>query len=192
MANWYTARTKIGRELVAAKKTSETADAVFLPRYKSKYVYQGKLIERERALASGYLFVQGEMDGELWHKLVDRKNVVGFIGGENPTKVSEGSMTDWVENCDANGLFKLPEAPQPVKAKPGDKIKINFGPFAGKVGICKRLRRGGAEIIFSGLLVADSVFVPTASYEVVPQEPSIFHLRRRKRQQQKQKMKNLL
>lgn len=183
MSNWYTARTKIGSEFKAVDQVKDMTDATFLPRYKSTYMHRGKQITRERPLAAGYLFIQIDLTPQLWHTIVDRKVIKNFIGGAEPTPVTESSMTAWVDGCDQQGLFALPQPPQPRRAKIGDKLLVNFGAFAGKIGICQKLRRGGAEIFFAGQGLAAAIYISSIAYDVIddtdasaPQESALLSM----------------
>jgi transcriptional antiterminator NusG len=135
---WYVIHCYSGYEnkvMNAIRQRIETMgmqDKIFdvvVPTQEEIEVHDGKRKTFERRVFPGYILVQMKMDEDSWYVVRNTPGVTGFVGmGNEPTPLRPEEV---------NQIMRQMEAPPPVPKptfKPGQKVRINDGPFNDFVG----------------------------------------------------------
>lgn len=95
-----------------------------------------KRVESSRMFFPGYVLVQIECDDRghipdnVFHLIKATPKVTGFLGGQNPTPLTQQEVDEIVHNVQA-GI----EKPKPKYTyEPGETVRIKSGPFASFTG----------------------------------------------------------
>jgi transcriptional antiterminator RfaH len=101
----------------------------YAPRLREQRIAHGRKVTRTPLLFPGYLFVWIELQ---WHAARWSPGVVRIVlNGGTPAAVPDGVIAD-LKARETGGLIDLPRAP---KFRPGDRLRVIHGPFAGHVGL---------------------------------------------------------
>lgn len=96
----------------------------------------GKKRVSSRNFYPGYVFVQLEMNENIWHLIKDTPKVSGFVGGSQPTIVPEREIQAIAQQV-AEGTAK----PKPrVVFEQGDHVRVTDGPFANFTGTIEEVK----------------------------------------------------
>jgi transcriptional antiterminator NusG len=103
---------------------------VIVPTEEVIEVKNGKKKFFERSIYPGYVFLEAELDTELWHKIQSLPKVGRFIGeSKKPTPLKKEDIELILEKA------KTKSAPKPkVSFEEGEIVRINEGPFANFTG----------------------------------------------------------
>jgi len=136
---WYIVHTYSGFEnkvresllkRVATYGYEDKIVEVLIPTEKIVEVRNGKKVELTKKFFPGYILVQMEMDDHLWHFVRNTPKVTGFVGGKNPTPLTDEDVEQIL-----NQVKSSKEKPKPeITFKEGDKVKIIDGAFEGFIG----------------------------------------------------------
>ncbi|GAA3746429.1 transcription termination/antitermination protein NusG [Terriglobus aquaticus] len=87
----------------------------------------GKKYTIDRVFLPGYVFVELDMDNDLWHLVKNTPKVTGFLQtGDTPTPLSEQEVMLMLNRADV-----VKEKPKlKVKFEKGEQVRITEGPFA--------------------------------------------------------------
>ena len=87
----------------------------------------GKKYTIDRVFLPGYVFVELELDNDLWHLVKNTPRVTGFLQtGDTPNALSEAEVNSMLNRADvAKDKPKLK-----VKFEKGEQVRITEGPFA--------------------------------------------------------------
>ncbi len=109
----YSLENKIGRIEIPLEPTSEMRN--------------GKKVIVDRVFLPGYVFVEMDLDHDLWHVIKNTPRVTGFLGtGDSPVALSEQEVESMLNRTDVTR-----EKPTlKVKFERGEQVRINDGPFA--------------------------------------------------------------
>ena len=109
---------KIGQVLVPTETVTE--------------VRQGKKHTSERIFLSGYVFVQMDMDDNVWHVVKSTPRVTGFVGtGQQPTPLNDEEVQHIIyRSAESKDKPKLK-----VKFEKNESVRITEGPFATFTGV---------------------------------------------------------
>lgn len=143
---WYVLRAISGKEnkvkeaLEAEIKNNDLGDfvsQVLIPTEKVYTVRNGKKVIKEKTLYPGYVFVEAILVGEVFHRLRNMTNVIGFLGGTDkpdPLRPAEVKrMLGAVDELQGSGEDIS------VSFLVGENVKVNFGPFSGFTGIIEEV-----------------------------------------------------
>ena len=143
---WYVLRAISGKE----NKVKEYLDAeikntnlgeyvsqVLIPTEKVYSVRNGKKVTKEKNLYPGYVFVEAALVGEVFHRLRNTTNVIGFLGGTttpDPLRPSEVKRM-------LGAVDELQEQGEEINIPyfVGETVKVTFGPFNGFSGIIEEV-----------------------------------------------------
>jgi len=137
--NWYALQVYSGSEL-SVKKAIENLKRelhledkigeIIVPTEEVIEVKNGKKKIFERSIYPGYVFLEADLDTELWHKIQSLPKVGRFIGeSKKPTPLKKEDIELILEKA------KTKTAPKPkVSFEEGEIVRINEGPFANFTG----------------------------------------------------------
>lgn len=143
---WYVLRAISGKEnkvkeaLEAEIKNNDLADfvsQVLIPTEKVYTVRNGKKVIKEKTLYPGYVFVEAALVGEVFHRLRNITNVIGFLGGtDKPDPLRPSEVKRMLGAVD-----ELQEVGEDVSVSflVGENVKVNFGPFSGFTGVIEEV-----------------------------------------------------
>jgi transcriptional antiterminator NusG len=135
---WYALQVYSGKELEVKRAIENLKNElrddrigrVVVPTEQVIEVRNGKKRIYERSLYPGYVFLEADLDIDLWHKIQSLPKVGRFIGeAKNPTPLKEEDVQLILEKMEQKG------APRPkVSFEEGELVRINEGPFANFTG----------------------------------------------------------
>ncbi len=137
--NWYALQVYSGSEL-SVKKAIENLKKdlhlddkigeIIVPTEEVIEVKNGEKKIYERSIYPGYVFLEADLDTELWHKIQSLPKVGRFIGeSKKPTPLKKEDIELILEKA------KTKSAPKPkVSFEEGEIVRINEGPFANFTG----------------------------------------------------------
>jgi transcriptional antiterminator NusG len=90
-------------------------------------VRNGKKYTIDRVFLPGYVFVEMDLDNDLWHLVKNTPRVTGFLQtGDTPNALSEAEVNSMLNRADVTK-----DKPKlKVKFEKGEQVRITEGPFA--------------------------------------------------------------
>ncbi len=87
----------------------------------------GKKYTIDRVFLPGYVFVELDLDNDLWHMVKNTPRVTGFLQtGDTPNALSESEVNSMLNRADV-----VKDKPKlKVKFEKGEQVRITEGPFA--------------------------------------------------------------
>ena len=88
---WYILKTKTNCEnraksvierAVKTRKLEDQVKEILIPERDVVQVVKGKKVTRSKKIYPGYIFIQMNLGGKLWHVIQNSANVSHFVGGE--------------------------------------------------------------------------------------------------------------
>jgi len=136
---WYALQVYSGSELSVKKaienlkneyNLQDVIGEVIVPTEEVIEVKNAKKKIFERSIYPGYVFLEADLDTELWHKIQSLPKVGRFIGeSKKPTPLKKEDIELILEKA------KTKSAPKPkVSFEEGEIVRINEGPFANFTG----------------------------------------------------------
>ncbi len=114
----------------ASKGFDELIEEVLLPTEKVMEVKQGQQRISEQRIWPGYLLVKMQLTDESWMYVRKTNGVIGFLGGEKPTPLSDAEVANILKDLEQ----KKQGVTQKHKFRVGDHVKITDGVFVNFVG----------------------------------------------------------
>ena len=148
---WYVIQTKPGDEHRVEIHLINQEIETFLPLLETHQYYNGKMIQRIKALFPNYLFVR--LDLKLhYYKVKWTRGVNKILGtGDGPVSISEKVIETIKERAGSDNLVKLVE-----EWKEGDIVQVTSGPLKELMGIFqKKVSDNGRVRILLSLIGAD-------------------------------------
>jgi len=131
--HWYAVQSKPRGEEVASHTLQTLGLEVFLPRVR-RGTTRPSPVHAPRPLFPGYLFARLHPTQHL-HAVRYSRGVLRVLGGrEHPVPVDDRSEEACRQRLDRDGFVLLEEP----GLRPGDRLRIEFGPFAGFEGVFVR------------------------------------------------------
>lgn len=128
--NWFAIHTKRFREMVAASSVKALSLEVFLPMVKVECLQHTVTKLGAKALFPGYFFARFSPLLSL-DSVESARGVSQVIkSGSFPISVDAEVIREIQERVEEDGLIRL----QHRELRPGDKVSIREGPFAGMLG----------------------------------------------------------
>ena len=131
---WYVIHTYSGqekrvqrslREHIARYEMEQYFDDIVVPAEEVIEMRGGQKRTAERNFYPGYVFVHMHMSPETWHLVSGIPYVSNFIGGRNPTPISEAEAQAILDRIE-DGVNK----PKPkFYFAPGELVRVIEGPF---------------------------------------------------------------
>lgn len=136
---WYIIHTYSGYENKVKESIEQRFGAlgkedllgeVLIPMENVLELKNGKKVVSSKKLFPGYIYIRMTLTDEAWHVVKNTPRVTGFIGGRNPSPLSESEI-----NSILNQVHMAQEKPKPkFLFETGEKVKIIDGPFANFIG----------------------------------------------------------
>ena len=87
----------------------------------------GKKYTIDRVFLPGYVFVEMDLDNDLWHLVKNTPRVTGFLQtGDTPNALSESEVNSMLNRADV----QKDKPKLKVKFEKGEQVRITEGPFA--------------------------------------------------------------
>ena len=129
MSFWAAAQLQPQRDGLALHCLRQAGFETYAPRLREHRIAHGRKEVRTPLLFPGYLFVLIELQ---WHTARWSPGVVRIVlNGTAPAAVPDGVIAA-LKAREMNGLIELPKPPN---FRPGDRVRVLHGPFAGHVGL---------------------------------------------------------
>jgi transcriptional antiterminator RfaH len=153
-ASWFAVYTKPRQENIAQENLERQGFRCFLPMAVNPYQRRSKQSPRIEALFPRYLFINVIPDQQSLGSVrstIGVSNLVRF--GLEFIRVSNFIINGIEKRCNpATGLIEL----KPVPVRPGDKVKVFDGPFAGIEGIFSHRKGKDRALLLMSLLGTES------------------------------------
>jgi transcriptional antiterminator NusG len=109
----YDLENRIGRIEIPLEPTTELRN--------------GKKVTIDRVFLPGYVFVEMDLDNDLWHVIKNTPRVTGFLGtGDSPVALNDSEVASMLNRADV----AKDKPTLKVKYEKGEQVRINEGPFA--------------------------------------------------------------
>ena len=118
------------KEQAEKKGLTEKVQEVLVPTEKVLTVQNGTKKESTRKFFPGYVLAKMEMTDETWYLVTKTPKVTGFLGGKNPTPITEAEANR-ILNQVQEGVEHVKSS---VKYEIGEQVQVIDGPFASFVG----------------------------------------------------------
>ncbi|HEY8560858.1 MAG TPA: transcription termination/antitermination protein NusG [Pyrinomonadaceae bacterium] len=145
MRQWFFIHTYSGHEnkvleslnaRIRDMELSEQITEVLLPKETVVEMRGNKRIESSRMFYPGYVLVEiecddrGKIPDNVFHAIKSTPKVTGFLGGKNPTPLTQDEVDQIVHNIEV-----ATEKPKPkFSYEVGEVVRIKSGPFASFTG----------------------------------------------------------
>ena len=145
MRQWYFIHTYSGHEnkvmeslnaRIRDMELGEQITEVLLPKETVVEMRGNKRIETQRMFYPGYVLVeiecneQGRIPDNVFHAIKSTPKVTGFLGGKNPTPLTQEEVDQIVHNVEVAAEKPTPKFSYEV----GEVVRIKSGPFASFTG----------------------------------------------------------
>ena len=129
MSFWAAAQLQPQRDGLALQCLRQAGFETYAPRLREPRIARGRKVTRTPLLFVSYVFVLIELQ---WHTARWAPGVVRLVmNGVGPAAVPAAVIED-LKARETGGLIDLP---RPPKFRPGDRLRVTRGPFAGHVGL---------------------------------------------------------
>lgn len=118
------------KEQAEKKGLTDKVQEVLVPTEKVMTVQNGTKKESTRKFFPGYVLAKMEMTDETWYLVTKTPKVTGFLGGKNPTPITE-TEANRILNQVQEGVEHVKAS---VKYEIGEQVQVIDGPFASFVG----------------------------------------------------------
>lgn len=146
---WYAGKVKSGQEEKVAERLRKKGINIFIPKMNSDKRAKRRGRPRMTPLFPGYIFMETPMDEYIWFRIIRTEGFIGILGIKNkPVPIPEEEMKPLFE---IHGKSKREIFPIPIN--PGKKLRVVKGPFMGKEGKCKEIKKDTVRVeieIFRG------------------------------------------
>jgi len=142
---WYVVRTVSGKEKkvkelieneIGKTELAQYVSQVLIPTEKIYHVKNGKKTSKERNFFPGYVLIEAVLVGEVPHTIKNITNVIGFLGGDNPTPLRQNEVNRILGKVDELAASEeLLNEPFVV----GERVKVIDGPFNNFVGVIEEV-----------------------------------------------------
>ena len=138
---WYAIRIKVNRERDVEKRLRDLRLEVFQPWMRARRRIGSKFHWVQVPLFPGYIFCRLDMvlSGKAARYSPGVKDFLSF--GSRLAEVGEDIIDALRERC-PDGVAEIDS----VRAKPGDKVRINEGPFSGLEAIFEQKLKGSERV----------------------------------------------
>lgn len=123
-------------EKIRAEKKEHLFGEILIPVERVIDMRNGEKRTTTRKFYNGYIFVQMEMCEEAWHLVNETPKVTGFLGGRNPSPLSEKEI-EAVRAQVHEGTTK----PKPkIQFAEGERVRVIDGPFSNFLGVIEEVK----------------------------------------------------
>lgn len=132
MKNWYAVYCKPKDDERAELHLARQDFEVFRPKHRVRRKRRGQMTTIVESLFPRYLFIHLDDIAENWAPIRSTRGVAGLVRwGDTIPALPAPVINCLLENVDEVGCIPTP----PADYKPGDKLLIKSGPFAGHEGL---------------------------------------------------------
>ena len=172
MRQWYFIHTYSGHEnkvveslnaRIRDMELGEQITEVLLPKETVVEMRGNKRIESSRMFYPGYVLVEiecdekGKIPDNVFHAIKSTPKVTGFLGGKNPTPLTQAEVDQIVHNIEI-----ATEKPKPkFSYEIGEVVRIKSGPFASFTGKVEEINEEKTT-----LKVSITIFGRSTPYEL--------------------------
>lgn len=130
--NWYLVYCKARQECIARENLFRQGFETYLPLIREFHRHQGKRASRVAPMFPRYLFIHLDSRTDNWAPIRSTLGVASLVRfGQAPARVPDDLVALLKSSEDPQGLHVLP----PDEYKPGRRVRIRHGKFAGYEGI---------------------------------------------------------
>lgn len=139
MEKWYVLQVVPGHEKKVKKRIDESLEKsgmkdliseILIPTENVSEVKKGQQKISEKRLWPGYVLVKLNLTDESWSFLRNIAGVLGFLGGEKPTSLTDDEIGKILQELED----KQKGVVQKHKVEVGDRVKITDGVFINFIG----------------------------------------------------------
>lgn len=134
---------QLERSLVKDKVTK-----IMIPTEDIIEVRGGKKKISSRKYYPGYIFIEMDMDEDMWHMVKNIPKVTGFLGGKNkPAPISEEEVNRLIEQLKSDTAKPKPK----IMYIHGENVRVIDGPFTNFNGVIDEIspERGKLKVMVS-------------------------------------------
>lgn len=154
---WYVIHTYSGCEHKVKVSLEEQLERMGLEEKVSKIMIPtediieikgGKRKISERKCYPGYIFIQMDMDVDMWYVIKNLPKVTGFLGGQaKPSPISEEEVNRLIDQLKSETTKPKPK----VMYIHGENVRVIDGPFANFNGVIEEINpeRGKVKVMVS-------------------------------------------
>ncbi|MDP2188026.1 MAG: transcription termination/antitermination protein NusG [Sphingobacteriaceae bacterium] len=142
---WYVVRAISGKERkakeyleseIAHMGIKELIPQILIPMEKVLQLRNGKKVVKERNFFPGYILIEAALNADLVGTIIQIPNVIGFLGGDNPTPLRESEVNKILGKVD-----EMTEQGE-ILSNPftiGESVKVMDGPFNDFTGVIEEI-----------------------------------------------------
>jgi transcription termination/antitermination protein NusG len=142
---WYVVRAISGKERkakeyleseIAHLGLKELIPQILIPMEKVLQLRNGKKVVKERNFFPGYILIEAALNADLVGTIIQIPNVIGFLGGDNPTPLRESEVNKILGKVD-----EMTEQGE-ILSNPftiGESVKVMDGPFNDFTGVIEEI-----------------------------------------------------
>jgi transcriptional antiterminator NusG len=142
---WYVVRAISGKERKAKEyleseiihmKAKELIPQILIPMEKVLQLRNGKKVVKERNFFPGYILIEAALNPDLITAITQIPNVIGFLGGDNPSPLRESEVNKILGKVD-----EMTEQGE-ILSNPftiGESVKVMDGPFNDFTGVIEEI-----------------------------------------------------
>jgi transcriptional antiterminator NusG len=138
------------------RNLTDKIDQIMIPTEKVVELKGGKKKESDKKFYPGYILIRMELNKETWHLISSTPRVTGFVGGENPSPLSQEEVDVIIQQIEAG-----PAARVKAQFDKGDNVRITDGAFANFNGFVDEI-----DEVHNKLKIMVSVFGRQTSVEL--------------------------
>lgn len=142
---WYVVRAISGKERKAKEYLEseithmgikDLIPQILIPMEKVLQLRNGKKVVKERNFFPGYILIEAALNADLVGTIIQIPNVIGFLGGDNPTPLRESEVNKILGKVD-----EMTEQGE-ILSNPftiGESVKVMDGPFNDFTGVIEEI-----------------------------------------------------
>ena len=89
MNHWYAAYTRPAYELKAQKHLAFQQFETYLPIFRKKYIWRGRIEHESRPLFPRYIFIQMDTERDRWRNILTTIGIISLVlSGDSPAPIS--------------------------------------------------------------------------------------------------------
>ena len=124
--NWYLIKSKPNSYRIALQNLRQQNFEVFMPLIRKTSKFNQKFITKTHPLFPSYFFLGTSLKPPSWNKINFTRGVSKVVTLDGIYRPISNAIVDGLKNrCDPEGILR-----QDSSIEPGDKVKIENGPFS--------------------------------------------------------------
>lgn len=130
---WYCAQTYPLREMAARRRLRDQEFDVYLPLETVRRPISGRVVDQQKPLFPGYLFVQLDLDDDpeqRWKGVSYTKAIMSLLPSSERPEIIQRSQIERLADFEKQGFFKR------GTVRPGERVRVWRGMLADQVLEC--------------------------------------------------------